>query len=109
MARSKLAGVPSLAGGIDDWVIEEIERGGHMKIISRVAKVLGTDWAQDTFSTFERTGGWIPKEWPCTTADARRIVYGCTDVQLDPGYCERLAQEMNTVAEETWRHLVIRE
>lgn len=77
-----------------------------MNMLSHVARVLGIEWAEQTFTNFERGRTRIPGNWPKTGADARKLVLTSTTEIVDPSERELLAAEVQRVARETWRELV---
>ena len=74
-----------------------------------LARTLGIAWAERTFTAFERERKPIPWEWPCRLPDRDTILSACPEIPEDPSAQQLLIREVQRIAKDTWRELVMPE
>lgn len=72
--------------------------------MNRALHALGVEWAEHTFAGFEIRGVPRPPNWPGSLEQAERLLFADRVFHQDD--TERLARDLNEIAEETWRTLV---
>src|SRR5512146_1270729 len=71
---------------------------------SDVARVLGTTWAEKMFLAFRQHSRHVPRLWPGTKSQARRLAGAYFTGEGD---CERLACDVQRIAAHTWAKLAV--
>ena len=69
---------------------------------SHVAQKLGTTWAEKMYAAFARHTTRVPRLWPGTKPQAKRLAAAYFSGNED---CDRLANEVQRVAAGTWARL----
>lgn len=74
-----------------------------------LARMLGIAWAERTFTSYERARKPIPWEWPGKLLDRDMILSACPELPEDPSDQESLIREIQRIAKDTWREMIMPE